>query len=70
MHWRIKYERARGHTHCRVFVGDSAEVTHTSAGRLYLRHYEFDDLRHRFELQPDVEFVDETPRTAEETADE
>lgn len=57
MHFRIRYKITPGHTHMRVFVGSSPEVTHGKAGDLCMTNEEFEEFK---TLTPTVEFIDET----------
>ncbi len=42
MHTRIRYKIMGGHVHCRVFVGESADLTHALAGDLCFRRPEWE----------------------------
>ena len=67
MNFCIRYQRAGGHTHFRVFVGNSGDMTHGNAGRLCMTNEEFDAFRElleqgAIECAPltSTEFIDET----------
>ena len=44
-HFRLRYEKAGAHVHCRWFAGKGRELTRGKCGDLTMRENEFDDFR-------------------------